>query len=79
MDTAGDQSAYVGELVKQVNGKAEEILGIVAKPQYARAFCDNLVEHLATAFINSMVQCKPISEVGAQQVRHSADNPFSVA
>jgi hypothetical protein len=68
MDTAGDQSTYVGELLKVVNGKAEEILGIVAKPQYARAFCDNLVEHLATGYINNMVQCRPISEVGAQQV-----------
>ncbi|KAK0384033.1 hypothetical protein NLU13_8122 [Sarocladium strictum] len=68
MDTAGDQSTYIGELVKVVNGKAEEILGVVAKPQYARAFCDNLVEHLASGYINNMVQCKPISEIGAQQM-----------
>lgn len=72
MDTAGDQSSYVGELVRHVNGKAEEILGVVTKQQYARAFCDNLVEHLATGYINSIVQCRPISEVGAQQVRQSS-------
>lgn len=69
MDSAGDQSSYIGELVKHVNGKTEEILGVVGKLQYARAFCDNLVEHLATAYINNIVQCRPISEVGAQQVR----------
>ncbi|KAL9480041.1 hypothetical protein ACSS6W_004827 [Trichoderma asperelloides] len=69
MDSAGDQSSWVGELVSHVNGKTEEILGIVTKQQYARAFCDNLVDHLATAFINNIVQCRPISEVGAQQVR----------
>jgi hypothetical protein len=68
MDSAGDQSTYVGELVSRVNGKTEEILGVVAKQQYARAFCDNLVEHLASAYINRTVQCRPISEVGAQQV-----------
>lgn len=68
MDSAGDQSSYVGELVKHVNDKAEEILGVVAKQQYARAFCDNLVEHLASGYINGIVQCRPISEIGAQQV-----------
>ncbi|KHN96758.1 GARP complex subunit Vps53 [Metarhizium album ARSEF 1941] len=68
MDTAGDQSTYVGELVKHVSTKTAEILGLVGKQQYARAFCDNLVEHLAAAFINSIVACRPISEVGAQQM-----------
>lgn len=68
MDSAGDQSSYVSELVRHVNGKTEEILGVVTKQQYARAFCDNLVEHLATAYIANIVQCRPISEIGAQQV-----------
>jgi hypothetical protein len=68
MDSAGDQSSYVGELVNRVNEKTQEILGMVSKQQYARAFCDNLVEHIATGYINNIVQCRPISEVGAQQV-----------
>lgn len=72
MDTAGDQSSYVTELLRHVNGKTEEILGVVAKQQYARAFCDNLVEHLASAYINGIVQCRPISETGAQQVSFQA-------
>ena len=71
MDSAGDQSLYVGELVKQVNGKSEEILGVIAKQQYARAFSDNLVEHIASAYINNIVLCKPVSEIGAQQVSSS--------
>lgn len=68
MDSAGDQSSYVGELVTHVNGKAAEILAVVSKQQYARAFCDKLVEQLATGYINNMVHCRPISEVGAQQM-----------
>lgn len=68
MDSAGDQSSYVGELLKHVNDGAKAVLGQLAKQQYARAFCDNLVEHLASSYINNIVQCKPVSEVGAQQV-----------
>ncbi|KAK0630013.1 Vps53-like protein [Bombardia bombarda] len=68
MDSVSDHSSYVGELVKHVNGKAEEILPLVVKHQYARAFCDNLVEHMATAYIQNIVQCRPVGEVGAEQM-----------
>ncbi|PHH51199.1 Vacuolar protein sorting-associated protein 53 [Ceratocystis fimbriata CBS 114723] len=68
MDSVGDQSTYVGELVRQVNSKAKEILAVVFKTQYARAFCDNLIEHVASSFISSVVQCRPVSEVGAEQM-----------
>ncbi|KAM0440934.1 hypothetical protein ACHAPT_000237 [Fusarium lateritium] len=68
MESVGDQSSYVGELVKHVDGKAAEILGVVSKQQYARALCDNLIEHLATGYLASIVQCRPISEVGAEQM-----------
>ncbi|KAL7620189.1 Vacuolar protein sorting-associated protein 53 [Parahypoxylon ruwenzoriense] len=68
MESVGDQSSYVGELVSHVNAKAKEILEIVAKQQYARAFADKLVEHLANAYIVNIVQCRPISEVGAEQM-----------
>jgi hypothetical protein len=69
MESVGDQSSYVAELLRHVNGQAEEILPLVHKPQYARAFCDNLVEHLSNTFLANVVQCRPISEVGAEQVR----------
>ena len=68
MESVGDQSSYVGELLKHATSKAEEILGSLAKQQYARAFADNLVEHMASAYMLSIVQCRPISEVGAEQV-----------
>lgn len=68
MESVGDQSSYVGELVSHVNARTQEILAIVVKPQYARAFADNLVEHIANTYINNIVQCRPVSEVGAEQV-----------
>ncbi|KAI0450543.1 Vps53-like protein [Xylaria acuta] len=68
MESVGDQSSYVGELVSHINAKTEEILAIVVKPQYARAFADNLVEHIANIYIANIVQCRPVSEVGAEQM-----------
>ncbi|KAL2128514.1 hypothetical protein VTI74DRAFT_9087 [Chaetomium olivicolor] len=68
MESVSDHSSYVGELLKHINGQAQEILPLVIKQQYARAFCDNLVEHLATSYINNVVQCRPICEVGAEQM-----------
>lgn len=68
MESVGDQSSYVGELLRHVNAQAEQILAVVAKPQYARAFADKLVEHLANTYITHIVLCKPVSEVGAEQM-----------
>lgn len=78
MEAVSDQSSYVGELVKHVNAGAEEILPLVVKQQYARAFCDNLVEHMATAYINNIVQCRPVCEVGAEQVSSQPYLPRTV-
>jgi hypothetical protein len=68
MESVGDQSSYVAELLRHIDSQAAEILALVGKQQYARAFCDNLVEHLANTYIANIVQCRPISEVGAEQV-----------
>lgn len=68
MESVGDHSSYVGELLRHINSQAEEILTLIVKQQYARAFCDKLVERLATAYINNIVMCRPISEGGAEQV-----------
>lgn len=68
MESVGDQSSYVAELTRNINFQAQKILMLITKQQYARAFCDNLVEHIATAYIDNIVQCRPISEVGAEQV-----------
>ncbi|KAI7917766.1 vacuolar protein sorting 53 [Pyricularia oryzae] len=63
MEGVGDQSSYVAELLKHVNNQAEEILPLVVKQQYARAFCDNLVEQMASAYIANIVLCRPVSEM----------------
>ena len=70
MESVGDQSSYVGEMLSKIKSRAAEILAMLHKQQYARAFCDNVVELTANAYIANMFQCKPISEVGAEQVKH---------
>ncbi|KAL8990239.1 MAG: hypothetical protein Q9177_001065 [Variospora cf. flavescens] len=68
MESVGDQSSWVGEMLRRIKSRCEEILGMLHKQQYARAFCDNLVDSVANAFIVNIFQCKPISEVGAEQM-----------
>lgn len=68
METVGDQSPYVEEMLKRIKIKATEILSLLHKQQYARAFCDNTVEMIANTFLMNIFQCKPISEIGAEQV-----------
>jgi hypothetical protein len=68
LESVGDQSTYVAELLRHVKAKSGEILGLLHKQQYARAFCDNLVDLMANTYIANIVQSKPISEVGAEQM-----------
>jgi vacuolar protein sorting-associated protein 53 len=68
IDTCADQSSFVGDLQRRIKDRSGEILGMLHKPQYARAFADNFVELLANAYIANIVQCRPISEGGAEQV-----------
>ena len=63
-----DQSPYVAELLQRVNARSRVILAMLHKQQYARAFCDNLVELLASTYTANLIQSRPISEVGAEQV-----------
>lgn len=68
MESVGDQSSYVAELLRHVESQAKEILPLVSKQHYAKAVCDKTVEYLATSYIANIVQCRPVSEVGAEQV-----------
>lgn len=68
MDNVGDSSGYTTELLRVLRERAADILKILHKQQYARAFCDNLVDALSLAFIQNVAMSKPVSEVGAEQM-----------
>jgi vacuolar protein sorting-associated protein 53 len=68
IESCENQSAYIAGLQNRMKDRASEILNMLHKQQYARAFADNLVELLANNYIGNIVQCKPISEGGAEQM-----------
>ena len=68
IDTCENHSAYIPGLQHRIKDRSSEILGMLHKQQYARAFADNLVELLASNYIANIVQCKPITESGAEQM-----------
>ena len=68
LQSVSDQSLYVATMQDQIQSRASEILGKLHKQQYARAFCDNLVEFVSVAYLTSIVSCRPISETGAEQL-----------
>jgi hypothetical protein len=68
LEHVGDQSTYVSELLRHINAKASEVLALLSKQQYARAFCDNLVESVATTFLSSIFAARSISEPAAEQM-----------
>lgn len=79
MESVSDHSSYVSELMKHVDERAKEILAVVAKPHYARAFCDHLVEAMAAAYLANIVQCRPVSEIAAEQVSSISRVPSGLA
>lgn len=68
LENTSDQSSYVGELLRHTREKASEILKLLHKQQYARVFCDNLVDAITNTYMTNIVQCRPISETGAEQM-----------
>ena len=69
LEAVSDQSSYVGEILSKTKPRASEILELLHKQQYARAFTDHLVELVSSLYVSNIFQCKPVSETGAEQVR----------
>jgi hypothetical protein len=68
IESCENQSSYIKGLQSRIKERSNEILGMLHKQQYARAFADNLVELLASTYISNIAQCRPISEGGAEQM-----------
>jgi vacuolar protein sorting-associated protein 53 len=68
METVGDQSSYVSYLLQRINERSKEILRYLHKQQYARSYCDNLVDSLTNTYITNIVAVRPVSETGAEQM-----------
>ncbi|KAF2763854.1 hypothetical protein EJ03DRAFT_283271 [Teratosphaeria nubilosa] len=68
LDSVTDQSGYVSVLLQRIKDRSQEILKYLHKPQYARAYCDHVVDSVTTAYITNLAASKPISETGAEQM-----------
>ncbi|KAF4548329.1 Vps53-like protein [Elsinoe fawcettii] len=68
LPSVGDQSGFMTSLIQRMKDRSSEVLTHIQKPQYARAFTDNLVDALVTAYVANIVSCRPISESGAEQM-----------
>jgi hypothetical protein len=68
LESVGDSSNYVSEILRILRLKASEILPYLHKQLYARTFCDNLVDAMASLYISNIGMCKPVSEAGAEQM-----------
>ncbi|KEF59210.1 uncharacterized protein A1O9_04054 [Exophiala aquamarina CBS 119918] len=68
IESCENQSPFITGLQTRIKDRSLEILEMVHKQQYARAFSDNLVELLGSAYISNVAQCRPISEGGAEQM-----------
>ncbi|USW54158.1 Putative vacuolar protein sorting-associated protein [Septoria linicola] len=68
MESVGDQSSYVSSLLSRLKDRSKEVLRYLHKPQYARAYCDHLVDAVTTTYITSIVACRPVSETGSEQM-----------
>ncbi|KAI9699188.1 MAG: Vacuolar protein sorting-associated protein 53 [Bogoriella megaspora] len=68
LDSVGDQSSYLGDLLRRIHTLSSTILHYLSKPQYARAFCDNLVDATTTTYLTTLLACRPISDIAAEQL-----------
>ncbi|GAM82759.1 hypothetical protein ANO11243_007450 [Dothideomycetidae sp. 11243] len=68
LQSVGDQSPFMTSLIQRIRDRSSEILHHLTKPQYSRAFGDNLVDALTSAYVTVIVGCRPISESGAEQL-----------
>jgi hypothetical protein len=68
IESCSDQSAYIVSLQSRIAEKSSSILAMLHKPQYARAFADNLVELLSSTYLANIAQCRPMSEAAAEQM-----------
>jgi len=68
LQNTGDQSHYIVDLSVLLQSHVEQILPRITKERYVRTFCDKLVEGFISTFIKNIVKCKPISEIGAEQM-----------
>ncbi|KAI8819643.1 Vps53-like protein [Fimicolochytrium jonesii] len=69
LEGVGDQSEYVTMIAHALAGNVAVIRrAFGANAKYYRSFCDKFAEAFLTRYYSNITRCKPISEVGAEQM-----------
>ncbi|OZJ04577.1 hypothetical protein BZG36_02776 [Bifiguratus adelaidae] len=68
LDTVGDQSSWVSTFQSVMAECMQTIGKAVNNKRFYRSFCDRFVESFTLKYLNNITKCKPIGEVGAEQM-----------
>ncbi|KAG9295649.1 hypothetical protein G9A89_002967 [Geosiphon pyriformis] len=68
LESVGDQSEYVSLFQSTLRTCVVNVHKDITSNTYFRAFCDKFVDSFVSRFISNLTKCKPISEVGAEQL-----------
>ncbi|TPX58681.1 hypothetical protein PhCBS80983_g02968 [Powellomyces hirtus] len=69
LEAVGDQSEYVTMIAQSLMSSVAVIRRTFASnTKYFRTFCDKFAESFLARYYNNITRCKPISEVGAEQM-----------
>ncbi|KAI8079383.1 hypothetical protein BDF21DRAFT_340243 [Thamnidium elegans] len=68
MDTVGDQSDYVSQILDIIKRNVTVVGRIIANKRYYRTFNDRFAEVFISKYLIQIFKCKPISEIGAEQL-----------
>jgi len=68
LETVGDQSAYVSDIQASLVNSVTIVGKTIGTKRYFRTFCDRFVEAFIPRHLASIARCRPISEVGAEQM-----------
>ncbi|KAJ3298080.1 Vacuolar protein sorting-associated protein 53 [Borealophlyctis nickersoniae] len=68
VESVGDQSDYVNLIASTLSTLVGVAKRNFATNKYFRTFCDKFSEGFLTRYYNNIFRCKPINEVGAEQM-----------
>ncbi|KAI8584232.1 hypothetical protein K450DRAFT_218778 [Umbelopsis ramanniana AG] len=68
VESVGDQSSYVSDLQSCLVNSITIMGKTIGTKRYFRTFCDRFVEAFVTRHLANITRCRPISEVGAEQM-----------
>ncbi|KAG0021886.1 Vacuolar protein sorting-associated protein 53 [Entomortierella chlamydospora] len=68
VENVGDQSEYVSLIQATLKTCVGAIQELITNKRYFRTFCDKFIESFVSRFAINLTRCKPISEIGAEQM-----------